>query len=159
MSAPEDHLKVVEELKEAVGAENVLEWSIPRERRIFVRVRTEKLRDSVRHLRDVGFKHVSTISGVDTGDGIDVVYHLARGGVSLALKVRTDYEGKLPTITDIIPGAVLYEREVHDLFGVVFENHPDLSRLILPDDWPEGVYPLLKKWKIEDLRRRLMESG
>ena len=53
-------------------------------------------------------------------------------------------EGKpvAPTITDVIPGAVLYEREVHDLLGVEFEGHPDLSPLLLPDDWPREVHPL-----------------
>jgi len=50
----------------------------------------------------------------------------------------------IPTITDIIPGALLYEREIHDLFGVKFEGHPNLEPLILPDDWPADNYPLRK---------------
>ncbi|RLG90884.1 hydrogenase large subunit, partial [Candidatus Bathyarchaeota archaeon] len=63
----------------------------------------------------------------------------------------------VPTITDIIPGAVLYEREVHDLLGVAFEGHPDLSPLVLPEEWPERVYPLRKEYTLEKLRK-LTES-
>ncbi|MEM1607631.1 MAG: NADH-quinone oxidoreductase subunit C, partial [Candidatus Bathyarchaeia archaeon] len=51
----------------------------------------------------------------------------------------------IPTITDLIPGAMLHEREAHDLFGIRFEGNPDLRPLILPEDWPAGIYPLRKK--------------
>jgi NADH-quinone oxidoreductase subunit C len=61
----------------------------------------------------------------------------------------------LPTITSIIPGAILYEREVHELLGVVFSGHPNLSPLILPEDWPDGVYPLRKEWTHEEIKKKL----
>jgi NADH:ubiquinone oxidoreductase subunit C len=51
----------------------------------------------------------------------------------LRLKTRTD--GEAPSITPLIPGANWYEREVWDLFGVRFQGHPDLSRIMMPDDW------------------------
>ena len=41
----------------------------------------------------------------------------------------------VPSITDIYPGANFYEREVFDMFGVIFENHPELTRILMPDDW------------------------
>ena len=41
----------------------------------------------------------------------------------------------------MIPGAILYEREIQDMFGIVVEDIPDPRRLLLPDDWPEGQYP------------------
>jgi NADH-quinone oxidoreductase subunit C len=56
----------------------------------------------------------------------------------LRLKTRTD--GQAPSITSIIPGANWYERELFDLFGIEFEGHPDLKRIMLPDDWVG--YPL-----------------
>jgi len=59
----------------------------------------------------------------------------------------------------LVPGAILYEREVHDLLGVVFDGHPDLSRLILPEDWPEDVYPLRKEYSPEELRKLIAGSG
>ena len=45
----------------------------------------------------------------------------------------------------LIPGAEWIEREMHDLYGINFKNHPRLERLILADDWPEGNYPLRKE--------------
>jgi len=164
METPEDHVKIVEELREAIGAENVIDWKIPRAKRIYVTVKGEKLKEAVKHLAERNFEHVSTISGVDAGDGIEVLYHLTRRevgrGITLSLRVKTTLENpSLPTITDIIPGATLYEREVHDLVGVIFEGHPDLSPVMLPDGWPKDVHPLLKKWKLEDVRKRLTEIG
>jgi NADH-quinone oxidoreductase subunit C len=56
----------------------------------------------------------------------------------LRLKTRTDREA--PSLTPLIAGANWYEREVFDLFGIHFRGHPDLQRIMLPDDW-QG-YPL-----------------
>ncbi|RLI34089.1 hypothetical protein DRO56_00095 [Candidatus Bathyarchaeota archaeon] len=158
----EDHVKIVEALKLDIGDENVINWKIPRARRIFVTVKADKLIDAVKHLAENGFGHVTTISGVDVGDGIEVVYHLTRRGresITLSLKVKTDMKNSsLPTISGIIPGASIYEREVHDLLGVNFKEHPNLAPLVIPDNWPEGIRPLLKKWKVEEIRKRLAEN-
>ena len=51
----------------------------------------------------------------------------------LRLKTRTDQQA--PSITSLVPGANWYEREVFDLFGVEFQGHPNLQRIMLPDDW------------------------
>lgn len=51
---------------------------------------------------------------------------------------------KVPTITDMIPGALFTERETQEMMGVVVENIPDQRRLFLPDDFPIGVYPWRK---------------
>jgi len=158
----EDHVKIIEALKLAIGDENVIDWKIPRARRIFVTVKANKLEEAVKHLAENGFEHVTTISGVDIGDGIEVVYHLTRrgrGGTTLSLKVKTDMENpSLPTISGIIPGASIYEREAHDLFGIVFRGHPNPAPLLLPDGWPKDIHPLLKKWKAEEIRRRLTKN-
>jgi NADH-quinone oxidoreductase subunit D len=67
---------------------------------------------------------------------------------TVTLKNRISREKPVTqTITDILPGANLYEREVFDLLGVVFEGHPNLKRLMLPDLWPQGDYPLRRDWK------------
>jgi Ni,Fe-hydrogenase III component G len=56
----------------------------------------------------------------------------------------------IDTITPIIPGAILYEREIQDLLGLKVKDHPDPRRLVLPDDWEEGVYPLRKDYKVKE---------
>ena len=53
-------------------------------------------------------------------------------------------EATLPALTPVVPAAEWIEREMKDLLGITFEGHPRPERLILSDDWPEGVYPLRK---------------
>ena len=61
------------------------------------------------------------------------------------IKVKVDDKTlTVPSITDIYPGANFYEREVFDMFGILFENHTELTRILMPDDWIG--YPLRKDY-------------
>jgi Ni,Fe-hydrogenase III component G len=155
MSIIEENQKTVERLVEVIGNENVLETKIPRERRATIRIKTEKLREAVTYLKEKeGLFHLATISGVDLGDEREIVYHLNKKDLILNLKVRVPASNPVvPSITSIINGAILYEREVNDLIGVYPEGHPNPKRLVLSDDWPDGINPLLKKWDINSLRK------
>jgi membrane-bound hydrogenase subunit beta len=132
----EEHTKVVEDLVKEFGEENVYNTKVPRAYRAFAHVNREKLLDVVKYLKEEhGFIHVTTISGVDMGENYEVVYHLRSEGFSLSLKVPVPKDDpKVPSIVDILNGAVLYEREVNDLLGVFPEGHPDPKRLILAYD-------------------------
>lgn len=157
----EKEKEIVENLKKLLK-EGLLEAKIPRERRILVCIRRTVLMEAVNHLvNDLEFKHLSTITGVDLGEEVEVIYHLAyEGSIELSLKLTVPRENPtIPTIADVIPGALLYEREVHDLLGVTFEGHPDLSPLVLPEGWPEGVYPLRKEHDLEKLQELLKPKG
>ena len=146
--------KIVETLKTRLK-DSLIEAKIPRERRIFVNVKKESLADAVGHLvTDLKFKHLSTITGVDLDEEIEVIYHMAyKDSIELSLKLSVSKdEPTIPTITDLIPGAVLYEREINDLLGVNFTGHPDLSPLMLPEEWPHGIHPLRKEYKVEQLK-------
>ena len=80
----------------------------------------------------------------------DVVYHFTSPEQRLRLRMHVYAGGaapRVPTISGIWPSADWQEREVYDLFGVVFEGHPDLRRLIMADDW-EG-HPLRKDFPVQ----------
>jgi Ni,Fe-hydrogenase III component G len=53
------------------------------------------------------------------------------------------------SVCPFFPGAILYERELQDMFGIVVDHIPDPRRLVLPDDWPAGQFPLRKDWTFE----------
>jgi len=96
---------------------------------------------------DLDFKSLMSLSGVDDGDNIKVVYHLhsLRHRHKIVLKVTVPKtEAVTFSVTGVWRGADWFERECYDLFGVRFEGHPDLRRIMLPDDW-EG-WPLRKEY-------------
>jgi membrane-bound hydrogenase subunit beta len=88
------------------------------------------------------------ISPVDTGDHVELLYHFSLyyghhlKAIALVIRVtlpKTDLT--VPTITDLIPGAIFSEREVQEMMGVAVAGIPDPRRLFIPDDFPKGVYP------------------
>ena len=143
-------IEIVENLKRDLG-EKVLELSNPGVRRIFLGVAPRDLLPAVTLLRDkYDCAYLATISGLDKGDSFELLYHFASPAVNINL--RTEIPKSAPSIASIcavIPGAVLYERELQDMFGILVEGLPDPRPLVLPDDWPAGNYPLRKDWKFE----------
>jgi len=131
-----------------IRARNII---VKRERRFTVHIEVKSLKKIVRRLmRMDNYTHLSTITALDASSEIEVIYHFAFTDALVSVKVWTPKDKPLlPSIVDLIPGAALYEREIHDLFGVKFEGNPDLSPLLLPDEWPKGVYPLRKWWSAE----------
>ena len=129
-------------------ADAVLELRVPRTRKAYILLKPERHRDAISLLlKNVNDAELSTITGVDLGNEIELNYHMACAG-TITIKNRVPREKPITqTITDILPGANLYEREVFDLLGVVFEGHPNLERLLLPESWPQGNYPLRRDWK------------
>ncbi len=92
--------------------------------------------------------HLELLGGVDFKDRIEVVYivYSMRHRHRYTLKCRLPREEpKIQTVESLWPVANWHERETYDMFGVVFEGHSDLRRILCPDDW-EG-YPLRKDYK------------
>ena len=117
-------------------------------RRLYVTVDRADLTKAVSIIAsEFGAQHLSTITALDNGKQFEVLYHFFVDGIVVTVRIMCpkDY----PTVDSIIgifPGAVLYEREIHDIIGIVPNGHPDLRRLVLPEDWVGG-YPLRKDWK------------
>ena len=129
--------------------DKIQEATLAAPRRINVKVGREHLNALLSYLKgELGFTHLGTISGVDLGENFEVVYHLSSGVATVNVRILTPRsEPKIPSVCGVISGAILYERELQDMFGMVVENIPDPRPLLLADDWPAGEYPLRKDWK------------
>jgi NADH-quinone oxidoreductase subunit C len=115
----------------------------------------DRLVETCRVLRDNDALRFSTIIEVTAADyfprepRFEVVYHLLsiERRMRVRLKVRVAGGASLPTVQGIWKGAGWPEREVWDMFGIVFEGHPDLRRLLMPDDW-DG-HPARKDYPVQ----------
>ncbi|HEX7096293.1 MAG TPA: NADH-quinone oxidoreductase subunit C [Acidimicrobiales bacterium] len=123
----------------------------------------EQLRDVVAALRDDGFDQLIDVTAADyltakqqrvlpagiAPERFEVVVmllsHSKRERVRLRVQVPAD-DPRVPSLFDLHPGSEYPEREVYDMFGIVFEDHPDLSRILMPEDWIG--HPLRKDYPI-----------
>ncbi|REJ35316.1 MAG: hypothetical protein DIU84_07060 [Bacillota bacterium] len=118
---------------------------------LYINVPRDRLREIALYLRDrAGLNYLRALSGVDWMDRLQVVYHLTRvepdtrPELLVAMQVDVDRDQAVcPSLVDVWPTADFNEREVFDLFGIRFEGHPNLRRILLPDNW-QGGYPLRK---------------
>lgn len=117
-------------------------------------VPADKVDEITQYLKDtweLSFDYLMNVSAFDTPDHIELVYHCYsyKHRHNFILKVKVPREnGEVNTLSHLYGTANFQEREVFDHFGVKFKNHPDMRRILLPDDWVG--YPLLKDYKEEE---------
>ena len=122
-----------------------------------IHVRREALREVCRFLRDhprISLNFLTDVTAVDMlrlresprFDVVALLYSLPNR-VRLRLKAGCDDGEPVPSLVPLWNGANWLEREVFDMFGIVFEGHPNLRRMLLPDDWDEG-HPLRKDYPL-----------
>ncbi len=120
------------------------------------RVKPESLRDVLQFLKQQGYTMLLDIGGVDyhpKSPRFEVVYHLLDIQSNDRVRLRCspqDEDPVVPSVADLWASAAPAEREVFDLFGVRFSGHPNLTRILMPDDW-EG-YPLRKDYPLRGPR-------
>ncbi len=99
--------------------------------------------------KDLGARF-SIASGIDIGGNFEILYHFTLETVDLIISLRVKIHKDKPEIDSLAPvfeGANWIEREMFELLGIKFKGHPNLKRLLLSDQWPEGVYPLRQDYK------------
>ena len=133
---------ILESLRETFSNESLESRTVPIDE-VFVTLPPDCVHAAVRLLAArFDLRHLSTITGEDTGDEIVLLYHFW-DGQGLTLRTSLPREGaRIATLTDLILGAAFYEREVSEMLGVIFDGHPPPPALLLPDDW-DGEPPLL----------------
>lgn len=156
-----DDLKTAETLLEKF----TLKVSFPEENRLDVTIDPVNIKPAVSILLFEGhWGYLSAITALDqpeyeidettkekkllAGKGsLGLLYHFCRGAAVVTLRVSLPYANpSIDSICDILSSATLYEREAAELLGVNFKGTPNTDHLILPDSWPNGVYPLRKSF-------------
>jgi len=121
-------------------------------RSLWVEVKSSAFRDAVEYIcRLQKHPHLAIISSSDLGSQVELIYHFTiyyghhLEELSLGLRVKLPKSDlKIPTITDLIPGAIFTERETQEMMGVEVVGIPDARRLFVAQDVPQGVYPWRK---------------
>jgi len=113
--------------------------------------------------KKAGFEFCSDVTAVDwmrqRPDRFEIVANLVSMQHRIRLRIRTSVgreDPKVDSLAPLWPGAAFAEREVFDMFGIVFEGHPDLTRILMPDDW-DG-HPLRKDFGVGSVPVQFKQS-
>jgi len=115
----------------------------------------DRLRAVALELRARGFDRLGMVTAVDRGDVFEMVYRVQSRALSAAAFVKARIprdDASIDSLCDVWPAANWQEREVWDLFGIEFVGHPDLRRILLPEEWPG--WPLRKDYEDPNVIKR-----
>ena len=136
----------------------ILEETVGKDGRKTLKVAKENLVSLLSDLKSQGFTHLSLITGVDRKSRLEVVYHLhnIQKNEYVIVKTETDDE-RVPSVTSLFRSADWDEREQYDMMGIVFEGHPNLKRLFLPESWVG--HPLRKNYDLSKIQYINMDEN
>ncbi len=129
-------------------------------KRVYIEIKPNALVKMAKYIFKILHARFNIASGVDSRDKMDILYHFTLENINLliSLRVRLDKTNlEIDSLAPVFKGANWIEREMHELLGINFKGHPDLRRLLLPEEWPEGVYPLrcdYEEWDEKAIRDR-----
>jgi len=139
----------IEKFKETFSSE-ILEISIRNERRIIVSINPYSLLIIVTYLfKTEGFRFIIA-SALQSRRGFEIHYHFSKDPVGLILNIHVVLDRDNPqveSLSNMFNASEWIEREIHELFGINFLNHPNQKKLISEGNWAEGVYPMRKEYK------------
>jgi Ni,Fe-hydrogenase III component G len=152
----EDVLKGLEER----FAADILEVFDKSPKRLYIEIKAESIKKIALYLfKDLGCRF-NIASGMDMRQHLEILYHFILEDLNLQMSLRVKLpkdKAEIDSLAPLFEAANWVERELHELLGVNFRGHPDLRKLLLPDDWPQGVYPLrqdYKEWDPKAIRDR-----
>ena len=159
MSASETHLKILKEH----FPDQTIEFDITTKNRLKIQVPVNYLVELMQYIsKELEFTSLESISGVDWETHFDVVYHVDRwDGDPTVIQVKVKLDDRdnpeVPSLTSIWASADWHEREIFDLYGIRVTDHPNLKRLLLPEEWDEfehkhisELYPMRKSYKLPE---------
>ena len=144
---------ILDTLKQKLGA-RIKDIAQPRKRRIYVMVDRSDVQEAARAIfYDMGAR-LCTATGLETRLGVEIIYHFYLDKERMMVNLKTI--APKPDLVTKSVGAVFkaaewIEREITELFGVTFEGHPDPRKILLADDWPQGIYPYRNDFPQKDV--------
>jgi NADH-quinone oxidoreductase subunit C len=119
-------------------------------KRVYFDIKSEAIVKMARYLYKDLHARFNIASGIDDRSHLEILYHFTIEDLNLVISLRVKLDKaklEIDSITPMFEGANWIEREIHEMFGINFKGHPNLKRLLLPDEWPEGVYPLRREYQ------------
>ncbi|MBL7156608.1 MAG: NADH-quinone oxidoreductase subunit C [Candidatus Omnitrophica bacterium] len=151
--------EILKDIKERFKSD-ILEVFDKSPKRVYIEIKPESIRIVSEYIFRELCARFNIASGVDTRSAIEILYHFTIEDINLLISFKVKLDKVKPEIDSLAPlfeAANWIEREMYELLGINFKGHPDLRRLLLPDQWPEGVYPLrcdYKEWDKKAIRDR-----
>jgi len=143
-------MSIADEIKDKL-ASKVINWHEHSVKRIYFSIKPGDIREVASFLfKDLGLRF-ATASGIDTPGGFEILYHFSFDKSGQIISVRTIIEDKqnseIDSLAALAPCFEWIEREMWELLGINFIGHPNLTHLLLTEEWPEGKYPLRHEHK------------
>jgi len=140
---------VIEKFKENFNSD-ILEITVKNQKRMIITVSPDSITNVAGYLyKTAGFRFIIA-SALHTKRGFEIHYHFSKDDVGLILNIHVILDMDNPQIeslSNMFNASNWIEREMHELFGINFLNHPNQEKLISEGNWAEGVYPLRKDFK------------
>jgi NADH:ubiquinone oxidoreductase subunit C len=106
---------------------------------LWISLERKRLKPVLKELKELGVHRISSISGVDVGENIEVIYHFIHKKKTINIRILVDKKNHtVETVTDLYPGANLFERELAEMLGIHVTGHPNLKKLFLDEESPEN---------------------
>jgi len=142
---------------ESILAPWAKEMTRPDATRLDVVIEAKDIVPAVAALHAAGWGFLTAITGLDLGveaGKLEALYHFCEGPALVNLRVTLPRDHPvIDSICGVLPAASFFERELSEMFGITVVGTPNPEKLFLPEDWPDGVYPLRKDFKPEMLSR------
>ena len=144
-----DKRLIIEKLRESFTSD-ILEISVKNEKRMIVSIRPDSIVNVADYLfRTEGFRFIIA-TALQSKRGFEIYYHFSKDDIGLVLNIHVILDKDNPQIeslSNMFNASNWIEREIHELFGINFLNHPNQEKLISEGNWSEGVYPMRKEFK------------
>ena len=137
------------------------EVNIQNPRMLDFAVAKAEIKQYAQFMRDeLGFEHITDLTAIDRRTNLEMVYILNSYRNFCTAEIRAEMPNDdmtIDTVSDVWGGANWHEREAYDMFGIKFNGHPDLRRILLPED--QDIHPLRKTFKLKKDKRWNTESS